>query len=78
MLDTNHVLVCLEPVNSTSVACDVRALLFFWKKVHSSRFNYVCLLVMVYYDYDSQSQLWSTHLLMYICLLVCMQAQSQK
>ena len=29
MLDENHVLVCLEPVNSTSIACDIRALVLY-------------------------------------------------
>ena len=29
MLDENHVWVCLEPVNSTSVACDVRAFVLY-------------------------------------------------
>ena len=29
MLDANHVRVCLEPVNSTSDACDVRALVLY-------------------------------------------------
>ena len=37
MLDENHVRVCLEPVNSTSVACDVRAFDVYYSSVTFGR-----------------------------------------